>query len=75
MRRSKTIGLLAFVAGATALLYKPAMKLIRELADNGSRRKGPRKSVDDQLGKFANHYLGSNRHHARAAKHHKSTQS
>ncbi len=65
MRTSKTVGLLAFVAGATALLYRPAMKLIQELSSG--KRSSRMKKVDENLGKFANHYLGSNRHHSRTA--------
>lgn len=67
MRTSKTVGLMAFVAGATALLYRPAMKLIQELSGKGKRRSSGMKKIDENLGKFANHYLGSNRHHSRTA--------
>ena len=67
MRRSKTLSLLAFVATATALLYRPAVKLLSDISPSGPRRSRRMKKVDENLGKFANHYLGSNRHHSRKA--------
>ena len=66
MRRSKTISLLAFVAGATALLYRPALRLLHQISTVPGRSRRMKKA-DENLGKFANHYLGSNRHHSRTA--------
>jgi hypothetical protein len=69
-RTAKTVSLLAFVAGATALLYRPASRLIERL--RASRRARRASEETPQPGEFANHYLGSNRHHSRADKHHAS---
>ncbi len=62
-RTSKTVSLLAFVATATALLYRP----VRHLLSGVSKGRRPKaiKKADEMMGKFANHYLGAHRHHSR----------
>ena len=62
-RTTKTISLLAFVAAATALLYRPVKHLLADVSKG--RRPKAFKEADEMIGKFANHYLGSDRHHSR----------
>ena len=62
-RTSKTVGLLAFVATATALLYRPVKHLLSDVSKG--RQPKAFKKADEMMGKFANHYLGSDRHHSR----------
>lgn len=62
MKATKTIGLIALAAGASALLYRPIRRLIQNYAD--SRASGEDHG-DELVGKFAGHYLGLNRHHSR----------
>ncbi len=69
-RTAKTVSLLAFVAGATALLYRPTARLVRHLADRRKARKAAAEAAHP--GEFANRYLGANRHHSREGKHHAS---
>ncbi len=65
-RTSKTISLLAFVATATALLYRPVKHMLATTG-KGRRIRKALKAEDEMTGKFANHYLGSDRHHSRTA--------
>ncbi len=65
-RTTKTVSLLAFVAAATALLYRPTLRLVQRIS---ARRKEQEEAAPGP-GEFAAHYRGANRHHSRNGKHH-----